>query len=251
LVDRFRLIYLKSTAAEKDSMTEDDRIQSPGSTKEPDPASSGEKTSYRAFFSKTLLNQAKTDLDHPDPKVRIMAIQFLEKSGPAFFSAFQEIMSDPDPDVRFEAIRFWAKSEQPLESPLLKRYLKDPDPRIRMVALRGLFRRPEKVDLNLLLQFLSDESSMVRRKLATLLGWVQMEGVFPVLVELSRDQNSGVRKAALMSLFSLYPEESEDRLIKALTDPDPDIRNWAKSSLVKELKEPRKGAVPPSGQDRR
>ena len=116
-----------------------------------------------------------------------------------------------------------------------------------MAALRGLFQNREKVDLNLLLQILSDESPMVRRKLGTLLGWVQMEGVLPVLVELTKDQNSGVRKSALMSLYSLYPEESEDRLINALTDPDPDIRNWAKGSLVQALKGPRKGAVLPSG----
>jgi HEAT repeat protein len=65
------------------------------------------------------------------------------------------------------------------------------------------------------------------------LGWTQREGGLPILAELSKDPDAKVRKAALFSLLSLYPEESEDRLLKAMTDPDPDLRRWAKRTLEK------------------
>jgi HEAT repeat protein len=94
--------------------------------------------------------------------------------------------------------------------------------------------------MNILLQFLSDESSQVRRKVATLLGWNQMEGVFPILIEMSKDRDSKVRRAALFSLATLYPEESEDRLVEAMTDSDPGLRNWIRRILEKRMKKPLK-----------
>jgi len=232
-------------------MTEDERSSSSGSSKEAEASRSGEKGFSKPFFPETRLPQAEADLRHPDPKIRIMAIRFFQKAGlPPSSLPLQETLSDRDPEVRLEAIRFMTKSQPSLEPALLKKTLKDPDARIRMIALQGLFRSGEKLDLTLLLQLLSDESPWVRRKIATLLGWYPMEGVFPVLVERSKDGNPGVRKAALISLSSLYPEESEERLIKALTDPDPDIRDWSKRSLEKTLKEPETKAVRSFGKDR-
>jgi len=71
----------------------------------------------------------------------------------------------------------------------------------------------------------------VRRKVATLLGWAQIEGALPILMELSRDQDAVVRKAALFSLSVLYPDESENRLMEAMTDSDPGLRRWARMTL--------------------
>jgi HEAT repeat protein len=123
---------------------------------------------------------------------------------------------------------------------LLKKYLKDSDPRVRIAALRGMFQYQKKVDLNILLQFLSDDSMWVRRKVATLLGWSQVEGALPILVEMSRDPDPMVRKAALFSLATLYPDESENRLIEAMTDSDIGLRKWAKMTLEKILARPLK-----------
>jgi HEAT repeat protein len=115
----------------------------------------------------------------------------------------------------------------------LKKYVKDREPLIRITALRGMFLWNEKIDRNLLLQFLSDESSWVRRKVATLLGWTPVEGAFPILMQLSKDPDPEVRKAALSSLLNLYPEESETRFMGVLTDKDPNLRTWARRHLEK------------------
>ncbi|MCJ7641411.1 MAG: HEAT repeat domain-containing protein, partial [Desulfobacterales bacterium] len=90
----------------------------------------------------------------------------------------------------------------------------------------------------LLIQFLSDETSWVRRKVATLLGWIQMEGTFPVLVEMSKDTDARVRKSSFFSLMTLYPEESKDRLLEAMNDSDPELRRWAQKTLERAVVRP-------------
>jgi HEAT repeat protein len=103
-----------------------------------------------------------------------------------------------------------------------------------------MFQYQEKIDPNILLQCLSDESTWVRRKMATLLGWARIEGALPVLVELSKDRDPMVRKAALFSLTTVYPDESEDRLMEAMTDSDQALRKWVKLTLERRADRPLK-----------
>ncbi len=236
MTDRFRLAYLKSPGPERADFAESFSSHDPGDTGKmldafpPLPERTVSETSFAA-----ILKQAKTDLKNPDSKVRILAIKYyLEKSYPSIpLSLLQEILSDRDPNVRAEALQSLIKFRSTIISPLLKKYLRDSDPRVRITALRGMFQYQEKIDSNILLQCLSDESTWVRRKVATLLGWAQIEGALPVLVELSKDQDPMVRKAALFSLTTVYPDESEDRLMEAMIDSDQALRKWAKMTLEK------------------
>jgi len=237
LADRFRLVYLKSTGPE--GSIADDSRSSHDSKEMLSVASSAEAHHPETFSYQTILTQAKDDLRHPDPKVRVFAIQYLEGSeASTAIPLLEGMLPDQDPGVRAKAISSLVKFRSPAIAPLLKKYLKDGDPMVRIAALRGIFQLREGIDLNLLLQLLSDESPWVRRKVATLLGWVQMEGVFPILMEMSKDHNSKVRKAALFSLMTLYPEESEDRLVEAATDSDPDLRRWAGRTLQEIMARP-------------
>jgi len=241
VADRFRLAYLKSTGLEKTDLEEsfsshdDEKMAS-------SPPLPANYNLPETLSSETILKQAKTDLKHPDPKVRVLAIRYyLEKSYPAIpVSLLQEILSDRDPEVMAEALRSLIKFRSPVVSPLLKKHLRDDDPGVRIAALRGMFQYQEKIDLNILLQFLSDDSTWVRRKVATLLGWTQIEGALPILMEMSRDPDSMVRKAALFSLTSLYPDESENRLMEAMTDSDIGLRKWAKMTLERIVARPLK-----------
>jgi HEAT repeat protein len=234
VADRFRLAYLKSTGLERSDFAESFSSHDTGKMMgafSPLPKRNISET----FSSEAILKQAKADLKNPDSKVRILAVKYyLEKSYPSIpLSLLQEILSDRDPNVRAEALQSLIKFRGSIISPLLKKYLKDSDPRVRITALRGMFQYQEKIDPNILLQCLSDESTWVRRKVATLLGWAHIEGALPVLVELSRDQDPMVRKAALFSLTTIYPDESEDRLMEAMTDSDQGLRKWAKMTLEK------------------
>ena len=44
----------------------------------------------------------------------------------------------------------------------------------------------------------------------------------------------------LFSLATLYPDETEDRLMEAMTDSDPGLRKWAKMTLEKTAARPLK-----------
>jgi len=231
--DRFRLVYLKSTESEKSNLNEPDL--SPDS-KEKGTTVSSSFGIPETLSSQTQLDQAIIDLKHSDPKLRKLAIQYLEKGPPSVaIPLLQESLSDRNPDVRAQAVLALVKAKDPDLNRLLKKYLKDSSPKVKIAALRGIFQSQEGVDLNILIQLLSDESPWVRRKMATLLGWTQTEGVLPILAELSKDQDARVRKAALFSLITLYPEESEGRLMEAMADPEPSLRKWAKRILEKRL----------------
>jgi HEAT repeat protein len=239
--DRFRLIYLKSTDLEKSKGDEPPSFY----TSEGIPGGDSPSTEFRSpetLSTQAILKQARADLEHPDPKARILAIRYLENSDPSIaLPLLQEVLFDKDPEVRVQALSSLIRFENSNSFPYLKKSLRDKDPRVRLLAIRGMFRMGEKIDLNILLQFLSDESPWVRRRLATLLGWGQNEGVLPIVMELCKDADAGVRKAALFSLTTLYPEECENRLLEAMTDLDPDIRKWARETLERMAATPRKG----------
>jgi hypothetical protein len=59
-------------------------------------------------------------------------------------------------------------------------------------------------------------------------------------MEMSRDPDPMVRKAALFSLATLYPDEGENRLIEAMTDSDTGLRKWAKVTLERIVARPLK-----------
>lgn len=238
MTDQFRLIYLKSTGMEPprvDSMAFTSQGEKPDRSLSPSKDPVPETHAVRE-----TLKQARADLKHPDPKVRVLAVKFyLEQSHLSItMPLLQEILADPDSGVRAEALSVLITFGNSIVSPFLKKHLRDPDPMVRMVALKGMFRLKERMDLNLLMQFLSDDSPWVRRKVATLLGWHQIEGALPILMEMSKDGDSRVRKAALFSLITFYPEEGEERLMEAMSDPDPDIRKWARDQLNKMIKRP-------------
>jgi len=245
VADRFRLAYLKSTGLESSDLGESFSSRDSMQMNSFSPVAERDLSS-NSFSSEVILKQAKADLKNPDPRVRVLAMKYyLEKTYPSIpLVVLQEILSDPDPRVRAEALQSLIKFRGSIISPVLKKYLKDSDPRVRIAALRGMFEYHKKIDLNILLQCLSDESAWVRRKVATLLGWAQIDGALPILVELSRDHDPMVRRAALFSLTTVYPEESEDRLIEALTDSDKGLRDWAKIILEKIAASPLKRKRP-------
>jgi len=238
--DRFRLIYLKSTDLERSKGDEPPSFYASEEIPRDD-SSTTESMRARTYSTQAILRQAHSDLEHPDPRTRILAIRYLENSDPSItLPLLQEVLFDKDPEVRIQALTSLIKFKDSSIFSLLKKSLRDQDPRVRLLAIRGMFRMGEKIDLNILLQFLSDESPWVRRRLATLLGWGQHEGVLPIVMELCKDADATVRKAALFSLTTLYPEECENRLVEAMTDSDPDIRKWARGNLERMATKPRK-----------
>lgn len=237
MAERFRLIYLKSPVLEESSFEEP--LHQEPKVNQHFETQKISKYPKELYSFEVTLNQAKKDLKHSDPNVRILAIKFLEKSKPSIgIPLIEEILNDQDSTVKAHALNTLIKFNAPKIQQILKKYLRDNAPEVRLTALRGIFQLFDNIDLNLLMQLLDDESSMVRQKLATLLGWTQIKGSFPVLVELSKDKDPNVRKAALFSLLTQYPEESQEKIINAMNDSDPEIRIWAKEMIEKIIKTP-------------
>lgn len=234
--ERFRLIYLKSPKTEESSSDD----FSPESKKVKDLESSETpKTSQSLFSFEIIINQAKKDLKHPDPNVRILAIKFLKKCEPTIsIPLIENVLNDPNPDVRNHCLKALVELKDPNLINKLKKCLRDEDPMVRVTALRGIFQIYENIDINILMQILDDESPFVRQKIATLLGWNHIKGILPILVELSKDKDPKVRKSALFSLIAQYPEECEERILKAIYDPDPELKGWAKEMIEKLIAKP-------------
>ncbi len=231
MTDRFRLLFLRSTMTERPSPGE------PSGADADTPVSNRGPREPEAFLSQAVLTQAKHDLTHSDPKIRMLAIQCLEKADPGIaLPLLQEALADGSPEVRVQGLHSLITFSDPSVFDVIRKYAKDEDPRMRVAVLRGLFKQKERIDLNLLQPFVHDESPWVRRKLATMLGWARLNGIFPILVHLSKDPHAKVRQAALLSLMALYPEETEDRLLDAMEDPDAEIRAWAKDVLEKAVR---------------
>lgn len=233
MADRFRLIHFKSGDSER---------ASPPSTHYGHPFEKDgrkEKTirldhQPETFSFQTTLAQLRADLQHGDPHVRVLALRYLEQLEPSIaLPFFQEALSDQHRAVRAQAVRSLSTLRTSEAAPLLRKGIRDDDPEVRMGALRGLFLLGERLDQHLLLQLLSDESPWVRRKLATLLGWYRVEGALPILTQMAKDPEAKVRKAALISLLTLYPEEGKDWLFQAYRDEEEEIRIWAKKALEK------------------
>lgn len=233
MADRFRLIHFKSGDSERTSQhsTHDGHPSQEDRRKE---KSLRLDRQPETFSFQTTLGQLKADLRHGDPEVRVLALRYLEQLDASTALPFlQEALSDQDVTVRTQAVRSLSRFRSSEATPLLRKGLRDANPAVRVGALRGLFLSGERLDQHLLLQLLSDESSWVRRKLATLLGWYRVEGALPVLTQLAKDPEAKVRKAALVSLLSLYPDEGKDWLFQAYRDEDQEIRLWARKALEK------------------
>jgi len=234
--DRFRLIYLKSTGLDDPAPSED------SFSREPQPMekeSSPHRPVSQDFSSRAYIDQAKADLKHPEAKMRILAIQFLERVESAdALPLVQDALIDTDPEVRAQAAFSLMKLGSPDMASLVRKHLEDSSPQVKLAVLRGIFRSNEGLNLDTLHRLLNDESPWVRRKMATLLGWDRREGALPILEELARDPVAQVRKAALHSLVTLFPEDSEDRLLKATEDKDPDLRRWARKTLERIAESP-------------
>ena len=84
--------------------------------------SSFETRTLEISSSQTILNQAKADLKHPDPKVKILAIQYLERSELSIaLPLLQDILSDRDAGVRAQALNALIKLRNPVVPSLVKK----------------------------------------------------------------------------------------------------------------------------------
>src|SRR5207253_55901 len=85
----------------------------------------------------------------------------------------------------------------------------------------------------------SEADGEVQWSIASSLGFTREPGAVPVLVALAAHEDEDVRYQATRSLPDVAEGRRDDTVVDALirlmTDPDPDVRNWATFGLGRKL----------------
>lgn len=166
-------------------------------------------------YRRVSLEQALSDLSHPDPKVRYLSLRFLQNIRHETILP-QVVKASKDKD---------GFKDNPL-TPLLREALEDNDECVVMQALRGIHHMGN-IGLLEFEKSLKSSSPFVRRRAVTYLACNQIHEAIPVILELLNDTDKGVRKVALWATVSLSQDIAMPYLIRALDDPNQVVRDMA------------------------
>ena len=172
-------------------------------------------------------------LQDTDPQIRSSAAEALRRlEDPGTFQPFIPLLSDPDPEQRLLAAEALLKLEDEAVNGPLIALLQDEDVRVRRKALPVLERLDSTLALRLLVPLLEDSNAAVRSDAVQQLGSLhQEEGVLERLLAAADDPHRSVRYSAINALGKGGWPKALDRVIKALSDPDP----WVRSGSVRVL----------------
>lgn len=173
-------------------------------------------------------NGCHTHTEPPDPTASVLHLTAL--------------LNDQDPQVRFAAAQALGKIASPDTVPALLHSLHDNDPAVRAVSAWALGNLGEDVLDQAgpeLVARLDDPSPFVKRAAAQALGAV---GSTPATIERVTERlahgDIDTRRAAVQALIWLESGPAYRTLIKALNDPDPQVRQGAVAALG-EMVDPR------------
>ncbi len=169
-------------------------------------------------------------LRHPDPKVRLEAIQAIRAvDAGTLEDAMTYRLDDPD-----ELVRTWAAVAllgTPAGADTLERQLRSSAPRARATAVRELGRIAGKAALPTIKRYLTDRHPLVRAAAAQALARAGTLAALAPLRTLARDKDRDVRLAAVRALGRLAEPAAAKTLRLALADDDLAVRLAAASAL--------------------
>lgn len=150
-----------------------------------------------------------------------------------------EVFDQEDPDVRRRAVEKLMHNSWALREPYLKRFaqLTDPDVEkaavVRAVAVRALGASGSRKYEREIVAALRDPSSIVRWDAANVLENMPTDRAVEPLRSLAiNDTSADVRAAAAGSLRHYRTDPVFRTLLRCLEDPDLNVRNEARASLV-------------------
>lgn len=187
-------------------------------------------------------------LKDPDPVVRRVAEDTLPRLGPpapADYDAVVAVMREDDTASRRAAARCLASPEVVLErkhiAQIVKAFDKDPDPRFRglLIAMLEHFGADGRADVlrPLLTALGSTDSAVADQALAALrsprLGQPKVDEVPTYALVLSEKPNARLKGYCIEAIADLAPasRDAKPDLVRALTDPEVDIRRAAAAAL--------------------
>jgi HEAT repeat protein len=145
-------------------------------------------------------------------------------------AAVANVARDPSRDVRIAVARGLASLDDAAAVPALAALADDTEPLVRAAALESAAAHGTPAELAERAVAAADDPSWeVRKSAAVALGAAWAEVAVPVLVTACEDGHIEVRKAAVRALarWAAVPEATV-ALVTALTDPDADVRAYAR-----------------------
>ncbi|GLH95978.1 fumarate reductase/succinate dehydrogenase flavoprotein subunit [Phytohabitans aurantiacus] len=167
-----------------------------------------------------------------DVSVRLQAVRGLVRLDAA--AALEPAVADAAREVRVAAAHGLGTIGVPAGAPLLARLAADGEALVRAAALvaAAALGCPSPLELTAVAS-LSDAAWQVREGAAVALGGAPPETAIPSLLAATGDANHDVRRAAVRSLapWADRPEVAEALRTLATTDPDADVRAYARVPL--------------------
>ncbi len=145
------------------------------------------------------------------------------------------LLDDPSEDVRRTSALSLGKIGHVVAAPALARALSDPDPLVRAYSAWALGQIGEEVNDRAAISLvgaLSDTHDAVKQAAARALGNVgPRQPVLAALMDVLAVGASGSRRAVVETLTQIEAPGAYQDLVKALTDPDPAVRQSALAAL--------------------
>lgn len=152
-----------------------------------------------------------------------------------------ELLQDPHPDIRRVAAESLGKIGDPKTGSVLVPLLTDPDARVREAAVNAIGRLGPSISDEVsqaVVTLLDDPNESVKRAVTIAIGEVDPPvRVFVAVPELLTARDVSTRRSAARALSMIDARAWLADLVKALQDPDPEVRQHIVAALA-ELGDP-------------
>jgi HEAT repeat protein len=186
-----------------------------------------EDESVRLVVERMARNLTDADADVR----RTAAVRLGELDLPAASGLLIPLVADPTEKVSIAALNALVRLGSPSSTELFKKHLTNSNLHIRLAAIRGLAKVGGDGLDHHLIEALEDEEPIIRKNVATLLGWRESQDAVRPLLSTLRDEDPNVRAAAATALGALRTDRAVLSLIRTLLDPSPEVRKAAHGAL--------------------
>jgi HEAT repeats len=165
------------------------------------------------------------------------AAQTLAKIGVDSVPYVMPLLQNSNPEIRRRAISTLGMMPKVTQAAVngIVAHLEDSDPSVRRLAALAMSQQnfSSFTALPILTRMVKHDQLSIKHAASSALGNYSKEAV-PILCSALRDENKSVRIAASMSLMRIgaNAKSAKPNLQKALSDPDPYVRNYANKALA-------------------
>lgn len=181
---------------------------------------------------KSIFDKVVNDLLDDDVEIRLLATAELGKMGNAVsVPILKEAIGYGDVYLTSEIVNALINIDDPSCLDIFKANVIDKNYRVRLGCFRGIYKVGGAGSISFLIDGLKDKHPVVRKSVATFLGWIGQDDAAPSLIQTLKDSDQDVRKSAAMALSLLRDSASIMPLIRILGESDIEVREKIVSAI--------------------